>query len=159
MKQKELSIWLRIVTAVIGLLVVFACAVLAPMFGAELAAGYPEAAYMFAPCMIYVCLAAVPVIIALVFAWIIFTEIGRDNSFCEDNSRRLKYIGHMFFFEAIYIAGGIVALALMGYGQPGIILLMLFGMLCSLGAAVICAALSHLTYKAYLIKKDNDLTI
>lgn len=159
MKQKELSIWLRVTCLFVGLLVLIVCTLVLPSFARELAGNNPDLSYMYAPCLVYAVLASVPIFISLAFAWQIFTDIGRDNSFCAENAKRLKNIGQMFLFEGIYIIAGAVVLVVMDLGHPGIIIPMLFFALLSLGATVICSALSHLTYKAYQMKCDNDLTI
>ena len=143
----------------VGLLVLIVCVLVLPEFAKELANNSPELSYMYSPCLIYAVLASVPIFISLAFAWQIFTEIGKDNSFCAENAKRLKNIGQMFLFEGIYIIGGAVALVIMDLGYPGVVIPMLFFALLSLGATVVCSALSHLTYKAYQMKCDNDLTI
>lgn len=159
MKQKELSIWLRVTCLLVGLLVLIVCVLVWSSFAKEIAQNNPNMSYMYAPCRVYSVLASVPIFISLAFAWQIFTEIGKDNSFCVENAKRLKNIGQMFLFEGIYIIAGAVVLVVMDLGYPGIIFPMLFFALLSLGATVICSALSHLTYKAFQMKCDNDLTI
>ena len=92
MKQKELSIWLRVTCLFVGLLVLIVCVLVLPSFAKEIAQNNPNLSYMYAPCLVYAVLASVPIFISLAFAWQIFTEIGRDNSFCVENAKRLRLL-------------------------------------------------------------------
>lgn len=159
MKQKELSRWLRGVV-VIGWI---ACALLAwpiaPKLAWDAATDVPELAYLAWPCLAIFWLGLVVVAVAMGFAWRIFAEIGRDNSFCRENARRLRAISFLALADTVLCILSMLALLLLHALHPGIFLLMLLIAAIGSGIAIASAALSHLTLKAALLQDENDLTI
>ena len=159
MKQKELSVWLRAVV-VIGWVT---CAVLSfwivPVLARETAVGNPEYAYLYLPCLIGFWAGMVPVVIALWLAWRIFAEIGKDNSFCPENARRLTQICRLALLDTILCLAAMVVLLVLHALHPGVLLLLLF--ICAVGAGLSAAAasLSHLTQKAALLQEESELTV
>lgn len=159
MKQKELSRWLRVVV-IIGWC---ACALLAwpiaPKLAQDAASDIPELAYLAWPCLAILWLGLIVVAIALWFGWRIFTEIGRDNSFCRENARRLSIISRLALMDTVLCILSIVLLLLLHALHPGILLLMLLIAVVGAGITVAAAALSHLTLKAAIMQEENDLTV
>lgn len=159
MKQKELSRWLRLVV-IIGWC---ACALLAwpiaPKLAQDAATEVPELAYLAWPCLAILWLGLIVVAIALWFGWRIFTEIGRDNSFCRENARRLTIISRLALTDTVLCILSIVLLLVLGALHPGVLLLMLLIAVVGAGIAVAAAALSHLTLKAAVMQEENDLTV
>jgi len=159
LKQKELSTWLKAIVVLGTACVILLAGVIAPEYGREFAAGNPELAYMFWPCLVFIWISAVPVCAALVLVWQIAVEIGRDNSFCHRNAERLRMIGILALSDTLlYIVGG-TYLAMTNMLHISVFLLIVG--IVSIGAAltVAAAALSHLTRKAADLKSENDLTI
>lgn len=107
----------------------------------------------------FIVVAVVPIVGIAVLAWGIFTQIGIDNSFSEDNARRLVRIGAFAVTEACLFIGCIAALALAGVLADGLLAVMLVAIVASGGLGVVAFALSHLTAKAAAIKAENDLTV
>ncbi len=159
MKQKELARALRGI-ALLGLLCVLVLGGwVAPEMGRELAAGNPEAAYLFWPCLGFIWATALPVLAALGLVWRMAGEIGRDNSFCAANARRLKILSVLAFADtAAYLAAAAV-LAALRLLHVGILVLILGIAASGIAIAVVTAALSHLVYKAAVLQSENDLTI
>lgn len=159
MKQRELSVWIKI-TAVLGAVcVLFLGGVIAPDIGREFAVSNPDFAHMYAPCLGFIWLTALPVLAVAVCAWLIGGEIGRDNSFCLENAARLRFCCFMAVTDtALYLIGGIVLASLHAL-HIGIALLILG--ICAVGVActVLFASLSHLTARAAAMQSENDLTI
>ncbi len=159
MKQKELSRWLRVVV-VIGWI---ACALLAfpvaPILARDAALDFPELAYLAWPCLAIFWIGIAVVAIALGYGWRIFAEIGRDNSFCRENARRLRIISWLALADTVLCVIGILTLLLLGALHPGVFLLLLLIAVIGAGLTVAAAALSHLTLKAALLQDDSDLTI
>ena len=159
MKQKELSRWLR------GIVVVgwFTCALLAwpiaPKLARDAAFDAPEMEGLIWPCLTFCWLGLVVVAVALWFAWQIFGEIGRDNSFCRANARRLSVISKLALADTVLCILSIVVLLLLGAMHPGILLMMLLIAVVGAGIAAAAAALSHLTLKAAILQEDSDLTV
>ena len=159
MKQRELSLWLKSVIILGAGICLACCFIFAPALIHDAIAPDDSFSYIYWPSLIYLWIASVPFYISLVLTWKISTEIGKDNSFCEANSRRLKYISRLSLFDAMFLAIGGVALIMFDTVISGLLVTLIFITIVFLALSVICAALSHLTYKAYLIKQDNDLTI
>ena len=160
MKQKELAVALKGIVILCLLALGLLALLLAPSFGQDIAGANPEVAWMFWPCLIYLWLTCVPVLIVLVLVWRLATEIGRDHSFCPENARRLKCICCLAIADTgIYVLAGIAA-GICFRGLPPILLLPLFFVLC-LGVAisVVAAVLSHLVQKGADLQAEQDLTI
>lgn len=127
--------------------------------GIFLADENPQYAYLLVPGLTLVYLSAAGVYAVLILAWKMFVDIGRDQSFTVRNSLRLKQIAILFTVNFILYVIGLVVLFIVNALQPGIILGMLFVIFVGISLAVICSCLSHLIYKAALMKHDVDLTI
>ena len=113
--------------------------------------------WLVTPGTIAVSISAIPIAIALVLFWRICTEIGRDNSFCHKNARRLGGIGFCAMVDTGYCAIGTVTIELLAGSS-----LWVLGMaVCVVGVAIAMASflLSHLVLKAADMKAENDLTI
>ncbi len=159
MKQKELSRWLRVVVIIgwctCALLSVF----VAPKLAQDAALDIPELAYLEWPCLAIFWLGMAPIVIALWHSWQIFGEIGRDNSFCRENARRLRIISGLALADTVLCLLSIVLLLLLNALHPGVFLLMLLIAVVGAGITAAAAALSHLTLKAAILQDENDLTI
>lgn len=154
MSQKTLSITLKFIDAIM----VACCCGMAfyvmPqlfVFGAD--AGAPLGGAAAAAIV-----SAGPVAIGIL-AWLIFVNIGKNESFCVQNAKYLHAISVIAVAEAFVFLAGFALLA------QGSALSFETGV-CVLAAALVCfafavvtAALSHLTLKAALIKAENELTV
>lgn len=159
MKQKELSRWLRVIVIVCWLLCGLAAAYFIPICLRTLAEEHPETLWFHFPRLCFFWLALIPVVIALWQAWVIFGEIGRDNSFCPENARRLKIISYLAAGDTILVViYAIVLTAAKSMFLP-VILLHLMAVFVGISVAIATAALSHLTAKAALLQNENDLTV
>ena len=159
MKQKELSVWLRAVLAVGAAFILFLSLLVVPKLGQHAILNYPELEYMYLPCLIFFWITAAIVLVFLALVWKIAIEIGRDNSFCHENAKRLRTCSHLALADVIlYLIAGCVFGA-MNLLHPALIIAGVI--ICSIGAAVAvcCAALSHLTRKAADMQAENDLTV
>ena len=79
MKQKELSRWLKaiLVLAVVAGLVTLL--VLVPSFGRSTVLTYPEYAFLYWPCLLFIWLSGVPLFAAIGYAWRVCSELARDS--------------------------------------------------------------------------------
>ncbi|MDO5063007.1 MAG: DUF2975 domain-containing protein [Peptostreptococcaceae bacterium] len=159
MNQRELSIWLKALLAVSGILGLFLCFGLAPNVGLNLAKMDPSRKYMFWPCLIFIWIACIPIYMALYQAWMIFTNVGEDNSFCEDNMLRLKKISRLSIVVVMMYSLAAFGLLFMNLVSIYIFLAIFVILFASIFVAVSSAVLSHLVNKAVELKNENDLTI
>lgn len=159
MKQRELSIWLRAVVMLGAACVLVLALWVVPDIGRDFGLGAPELAHLYWPCLIAVWLSAVPVFIFMALVWQMAVEIGRDNSFCLANARRLRSCSFLAALDTLLYVAGALVLSLLNALHVGALLLI--ALLAAVGAAVAvcCAALSHLTRKAAEMKSENDLTV
>ena len=156
MKQKELSVWLRVTAIIIGIFLVLACIFLAPTSGREAEESVPGS-YWWTVISLYI--TAVIAFLALGNAYLIFTDIGRDRSFTRINALRLRRISILAAADAAIYLIIFGVLAVIGSLNPvGILIRGAIALFCA-GASAASAALSHLTVKAADIQADNDLTI
>ncbi len=150
MKQKELSLLLRAVVALAAVVAAISFVVL--LLVALQAAKNQN--WQTLP-LLGVLILFIPLFLAMHDLWRIFAEIGRDNSFCAENARRLRRISFYALFDTVLLLAGVVSALLLKRNPYALI----FAALMGLAATVACAALSHLTYKAARLKDENDLTI
>jgi hypothetical protein len=126
-----------------------------------------EAAYL--PWLIYVLASCIPVYWALAEAWTIFTRIGLDRSFCQENARAMRIVAILAAIEAGYMLLGFAGLEiwaaadahlamLLSY-HPGFYLIFLFLAFLAAMVSAACGALSMLIRKASRLQEENDLTI
>ncbi len=171
MKQKELSILLRAVV----ILCCLVWLVFANWFGRMLGIAIVEGAYVVAfPLLL--CLMLLPPLVVFWDAWNIFTQIGRNNSFCLENARRLRRISFCALTDTVldvvlliygavnrfqFIAGFAPDDIIKALGDDMFLAVVKFLFVAFIGVAVTvaAAALSHLTLKAADLQDENDLTI
>ena len=133
-------------------------AVIFPQRIQEAGAAY-NAAWMITPGIVCISISAVPIAIALVLFWQICTEIGRDNSFSAENAKSFAVISRLAALMAAVWFAGVVFLAVVHCLGPEFgIFMILIAFICIV-AAVLSAALSHLVYKSYEMRQENELTI
>ena len=159
MKQRELSVLLRIVVVLCGLVWLF----FFNWFGKNFMLSLIEPDYIFlANALPFSIL--IPVLIAMIDAWQILTRIGKNNSFCVKNARGLRRIS----FCALIDTGLVILWGLYSYfhdhvpftnGNEWFYVLLLVIAVVGVAATAAAAALSHLTLKAAHLQDENDLTI
>ena len=142
--------------ALVGLLAAF---VFLPMLASALLEEFPAYQKWYWPCLIYGWVVLLPGFAGLWEFWKICVEIGRDNSFSQENARSLFRICLLALTMAALLAVGVAALCLLGMGLPALLIAMLgFAAACAL-VALLANALAQLVRRAAAIKSENDLTI
>ncbi|MBQ3879459.1 MAG: DUF2975 domain-containing protein [Oscillospiraceae bacterium] len=169
MSQKQCANLLKVVLIAAAIAVTFVYFYLAPMVAKTFLALVPAYAFAYWPWLGFVLISCIPVYIALVEVWAIFTRIGRDRSFCPENADSMRAVAILAGAEALYLLLGFGGMwiwsmhngFLRGLFQthPGIFFIFVFlafaaGMVCAL-----CAALTMLIRKANRLQEENDLTI
>lgn len=108
---------------------------------------------------IFVVLLGIPYFLALVFAWKIFTNIGKDRSFSMENANYMRDIAYLAAVDTIFLLVGNVLFLLIGINHPGFLIACVLLSFVGIGISVACAALSHLIQKAADLQMQSDLTI
>lgn len=159
MGQKEMSKYLKIITAGISVFLLILILWFLPMGLREFLPGEADNVY-WGLCG-FVWLTAVPCFLCLVKFWGICTRIGEDNSFSRENAKALRIMSHYMLADSVLYALFLVLFCILGWYSYGIgflfgIILILF--VC-ITLTVLCAVLSHLVYNASRMQEDQDLTI
>ena len=145
MTQRELSVFLRGIVVGVGV-----CCLAIGVYG--LLVNGREFVWL----TVFYGVTLVPMYAALVLFWRIFADIGRDRSFTQKNALRLRGVSRLALLDTLLYVAGLVVVFLRG---PNVLLLFITVILLGIAMTVLCAALSHLTQKAYELKSENDLTI
>ncbi|MBQ2061824.1 MAG: DUF2975 domain-containing protein [Oscillospiraceae bacterium] len=132
-----------------------------PMLGKEMAVTEPEFAWAYWPCLIWAWVFALPVFAAVYPAWLVCSSISAPGgAFTRQNARCLRVISLLAFADAVVFPAGMLILAFMGAGQPGLAVLVTPAVMFVCAAVGIAAlVLSHLVDDAAEMKEENDLTV
>ena len=145
-----------VAAAALGLLAAF---VLLPTLASAMLEEYPAYQKWYWPGLVYCWIVLRPGFAGLWEFWKICVQIGRDNSFSQENARSLFRICLLALTMAALLVVGVAALCLLGMGRPALLIAMLgFAAACAL-VALLANALSQLVRRAAAIKSENDLTI
>lgn len=157
MKQKELSIALKAIIALCGIiLAVLACAVL-PVSAQNLITLFPEQTAAIWSALIFLWITCIPVVVVLVLVWQIATQIGRNNSFSLENAHNLKLICILSMTDTLlYFFAAVVLLFLR---SPLPLLLTILILCLGIAISVVSAVFSHLVQRGAEMKAEQDLTI
>ena len=131
-----------------------------PELGRGIAAADPEYAWAFWPCLAFAWLFAVPVFWGMAVMWSVFGRIGRGAAFCAANAGALRTVSRLAFFDAVLAPAGVITLALLGAGSPGLTVIAMpaGAMACAL-VGIMAMALSRLVADAAALQDENDLTV
>lgn len=130
-----------------------------PVMGQTIVYYYPEFSYCYWPWLVTILCTAVPCYAALLFAWQVARDTGKERPFTHDNARRIRRIGQLAIADVAFFFAANVVLLLLNMNHPGILLMALF--ICMAGAAfaAVVMALAHLVGRAAELQEDSDLTI
>lgn len=120
------------------------------------AEGYEDC---YLPWMFFLWITAIPCYLVLFCGWKIASEIGRDNSFSDINAKLLKYIAGLTAFDSVFLFVGSIVLYILNLSHVTVVLLSMVIVFAGITVTVAAAALSHLVYKAAVLKKESELTI
>ena len=158
--HKKLAVLLRIGLMIAALVCGAIFFWFLPQLGRGIALADPEYAWAFWPCLIFAWLFAVPVFWAMAALRAVFGRIGRGDAFCAENARAMATVSRLAFFDAVLVPVGVITLALLGAGSPGMtVIAMPAGvMVCTL-VGVMAMALSRLVADAARLQDESDLTV
>ena len=159
MNQNKLSLYLKVILAVIGVCGLVVYFLILPTCGESLHASFPEFAAWHWPWLIFLWITTIPCYAALFFGWRIACNIGQDKSFSLENARLLQIIAWLVAGVTLYYFIGNVVFLFLNMNHPGIILIAL--LICAVGVSITIAAvcLSHLVKKAADLQEQSDLTV
>ena len=160
MKQKEMSNYLKIVTVGVGIILAVFVLWFLPMALKETLTDAGGSAGYIITCVV-IGISAIPVLMCLVRFWGICVRIGRDESFTGKNARALRSMSHYMLIDIILYTGYLAWFCAAGWAHKAAWLFfpILLAIFISVTLSVLCAAVSHLAYKAARLQEEQDLTI
>lgn len=158
MNQKSLSNWLKVMILGVGICGILICALVLPVLTAELLPLLNDTRICLV-WLILLWLTSVPCFIALIFSWRIVSNIGKDQSFTQENAILLKKISILAIGDVLFLFVWNMALFFLNANPPSSLLACLFIDFLGIVVAVIFAALSHLVFKAADLQDQCELTI
>ncbi|MDO4332322.1 MAG: DUF2975 domain-containing protein [Eubacteriales bacterium] len=145
MKRTSLSGWLKFSIADIGICVLILYALVIPMLGQAVA--YAENGvydYCYRPWLIFLWMTAIPVFIALAFAWKAAVNIGTNQAFSHSDAKLLKGISALAAGDSAFFFAGNIVLLFLNMNHPGIVLLSLLIVFSGIAVAIAFGVLSRL---------------
>jgi len=159
MRQKELSVWLKLIIVFCGIFGLLLCFYIGPVIGKRILMDSATFKILYKPAILFIWITWIPFFIALVLGWKICSDIGSDHAFSVKNAVRLKIISILSIIEGILYISALFYLFVVGSYHTNVLIVMLLILFFSVVISVFTSMLSHLVRKASEIKQDNDLTI
>lgn len=159
MSQKALSRWLFAIIILVAVCMAAIYLVIVPSPHLGILGEAYAVSPLRLPFVIFFCLTALPIALALVYAWLIARNIGLDNSFSKANASHLRAISILAAVDGVYYLIGNLIFFLIAWGKADIPYLQIVLALFALIVSVAAAALSHLVLKAAELQEQSDLTI
>lgn len=160
MKQREMSKYLKAITAGVGILLLLFVLWFLPLVLKETLTRIAGNSGYRIVCIL-VDISALPAVFCLVRFWGICGSIGRNQSFSRENAVRLKRMSQYMLADALLYTGLLVWFFAAGWYRQAAWLLfpVLLAVFISVTLAVLCAALSHLVRNASELQEEQELTI
>ena len=159
MKQDNLSKWLKWIIIGVSICVCIVYGYIIPFWGRDMTDLYPELSSWYLPWLVFILITGIPVVFALIDCWRIASEIGNDNSFSRINAQLLQRISVLAAVDAGYFFAGSFLFILLNMSHLGVFFVSMMIVFAGVAIAIVAAALSHLVYKAAVMREENDLTI
>lgn len=156
MNNKKLCLWLKVIVIAMALIGIVLYFVFVPLVGIDLVNNETmtkAAAWAF---FAFLTPTAVPCYFVLVWLWFIARDIGRDESFSHKNSERIKNIAIASFADTIFLFFGNLAFFLADASSAIIFASFSFVAFTGLVISISAGCLSHLVYKAVLLREENE---
>ena len=143
MKRKALAVNLKITLLVILAVTIAVFSFLAPELGKQIRILYPNLAYLYSPCLIFVWVTALPLLLSIFKGWQITTEIGKDNTYCLENAKRLTDISRLILTDVLLYCLALVAIIIGNLFHPAMYLIITLLIFVAAMVSVVASALSH----------------
>ena len=111
------------------------------------------------PYAVYVCVAAVPCLLALGAFCRLIVIIQADRSFSRESEKTVHFIAVMALIVCAYLVIGYAVMLMIGEGAAVLTVLLLFLVPAFLIVGFMTLALSRLIHRAALLREENDLTV
>lgn len=159
MRSDALAKWLKAIIIGVGICGLLTYMVILPRFGLYLVEQNSMLRKNLSPWMILIWISAVPCYAVLLLGWKISTNIGKDESFSENNAMYLKWIAYLALGDSVFLFVAHVFFLVLDMSAAVVMLVITVIVFIGVAISIGAAALSHLVMKAAEIKEENDLTI
>ena len=102
---------------------------------------------------------AIPLIVAIIFAWKISCMVKEDKTFSVKTAFLLKGISNCAFIDGIYFLVVNIVMIFLDYNHPAIVIISFAAISLTLAAGMAFTALARFVQKAADLQKESDLTI
>lgn len=159
--NKSLSNQLKIILVLLFIFVIILFAIVVPTIGLIIKENNPEFSYAYVPCLIWSWCFAIPILLAFIPAWQIFSSVGSERGcFIEENVKRFKTIAMLSYLDAIIFPLGMIIVGFLGAGQPGLTVIVTPAVIIlAVCFARVSQILAKITEEASALKKEVDLTV
>lgn len=161
MNKISLSRQLKLILILLFIFVLVAFAIVIPTIGKVIEGNNPEYAFAFIPCLIWSWCFAIPIILAFIPAWQIFSSVGSEEGcFVKENVKRFKTIAMLAYLDAIIFPLGMIIVGFLGAGQPGLTVIVTPAVIIlAVCFARVFQILAKITEEASMLKEEVDLTV
>ena len=161
MNKVSLSRQLKVILLFILIFVIVVFSVIVPAIGKTIERSNPEYAFAFMPCLVWSWCFAMPIILAFIPAWQVFSSVGSEaGCFVKENVKRFKNIAMLAYLDAIIFPLGMIAVGLLGAWQPGLTIIITPAVIIlSVCVARVFQILAKITEEASELKEEHDLTV
>ncbi len=143
MKRKALAVYLKLALIAVFVVLVAVFSFLAPEMGSQIKKLYPVFENLYYPCLIFVWVTAFPLFLAVGKGWQIVTEIGKDNTYCIANSRRLRVISRLILADVLLYCAALVATVVFELFHPAMYLFLTVLIFGGASASIVASAMSQ----------------
>lgn len=156
MTQKNLSLWLKaiiIAMAVAGIALFFVFVPIVGLNAVDSGTINLTAAWLW---FAFLCGTAIPCYLVLFWCWLLSCDVGKNESFTRKNSVRFKNIMIACLVNTVFLFVGNLIFYLLNASTLTVFLSFLFISFAGVVLSIASGCLSHLVYKAALIREENE---
>ena len=159
MKRNILFRWLKvmIISMALGGLGVYGIAV--PAIGKSIIRAYPEFSGWYLPWLIFLGLVLLPCFAVLVCGWLLTSEIGNGNPFCQKNASLLQAIAALTACDALFFLAGNILFFLWNMNHSAVVIASFFVMAAGIAVSMVFEILHRLMTSAIKLQEENEFTI
>lgn len=156
MTLRKLSVWLKIIIIAMGIAGLLLYFLFVPFVGMDYVRDGVMTDGQALAWLVFLVPTAMPCYLVLLWCWNAACDIGRDLTFTRRNAARLKYVMYAALADTAYLFIGNPVFFFIDASSPSIFAFFAFVDFAGIVIAVAAGCLSHLVYKAALLREEND---
>ena len=156
MNNNKLSVWLKAIVIAMAVMGLFLFFVFVPLVGIDLVKNEVITKAVAWAFFGFLTPTAIPCYLVLIWLWFVASDIGKGSSFTHKNSVRIKNMAIACLADTLYLFAGNLAFFLAKASTAVIFASLSFVAFTGLVLAVAAGCLSHLVYKAAVMREENE---